>query len=186
MKFGNPGWSYAGVPGFSSDTVNYCSIVFSREGQPAVAYEDYGHDGAATVRLFDGTSWVVVGTEGFSTPGAEDLQMGVDPAGTVYVVWDDAGARVMHYSWNLGTGDIPGSELMVFPNPFNLTLKVKRGNLPAGICHVLLYDAGGRPRISMTTQEQEFSMDCPDLAPGVYILELKAGNSVARKQVMKF
>ncbi len=59
-------WSPVGQVGFSDSTVTYTSLAKSKDGTLYIAYGDYSKGLKATVKKFDGTNWVTVGTEGFS------------------------------------------------------------------------------------------------------------------------
>ena len=90
-----------GNAGFSLDIAWSPSLAFSpSDGQPYVAYGDYGHSGKATVMRFDGTNWVNVGTAGFSAENTGDESLAFSPTGQPYVAFiegDNSQAAVMKF-----------------------------------------------------------------------------------------
>ncbi len=61
------------------------SLAFSSIGEPYVAYEDIANSDKATVKRFDGTDWVTVGTAGFSESGAHDISLAFNSNDEPYV-----------------------------------------------------------------------------------------------------
>lgn len=82
-------WAVVGTQGFSpADSPWYTSLAFSNTGEPYVAYSDAtgGASNASfdiSVMKFDGTDWVMVGNEGFSS--GYDLSLVFSPDGTPYI-----------------------------------------------------------------------------------------------------
>ncbi len=92
MKFNGSSWVTVGSAGFSPDYVGeYTDIAIDPGGTPYVVYED-GADGdarKATVMKFDGNSWVVVGSAGFTADEAHIPSIAIDSQGTPYVAFGD-------------------------------------------------------------------------------------------------
>ncbi len=64
-------------------------LAFDSQNRPYVAYQQYGGDHKLCVRMFDGASWVNVGSTAF-TPGAADYpNMAIDGNNHVYVTFED-------------------------------------------------------------------------------------------------
>jgi len=105
-------WHTVGSADFSAGTVGYPSMAIDGSGTPYVVYQDAGNSYKATVMKYNGSSWVNVGSAGFS---AADFvyytSIAIDVSGTPYVVYQDPGnsskATVMKYdgsSWvNVGS-----------------------------------------------------------------------------------
>ena len=82
-------------------------MAVDKNGVPYVAYQDGGsYDAHLTVMKYDGSSWVTVGSPGFSAGGAVYLSIALDTSGTPYVAYLDVAngekATVMKYdgtSW---------------------------------------------------------------------------------------
>jgi len=90
MKFDGTNWVNVGTANFSADEADYTSIAFSpSDGQPYVAYMDFGHTGRATVMKFDGTNWVNLGTAGFSAGWVLSTSLAFSPSGEPYVAYQD-------------------------------------------------------------------------------------------------
>ena len=92
MKFDGTNWVYVGPSsGFSSSQADWLCLAFSPSGEPYVAFKDWWLPIIynATVMKFDGTNWVYVGNEGFSTDDAEELSLAFSPSGQPYVAYSD-------------------------------------------------------------------------------------------------
>src|SRR5687767_548361 len=59
-------WAAVGSAGFSAGEADVTSIAIDGSGTPYVVYSDYLNAGKATVMKYNGTSWVTVGSAGFS------------------------------------------------------------------------------------------------------------------------
>lgn len=89
-KYDGNSWVAVGAPGFSAQG-NYSwniSISFNSGGTPYVAFQDSAYGNRASVMTFDGTSWVYVGTPGFSPYRTHGLSLVVSGSGTPYVYYD--------------------------------------------------------------------------------------------------
>ena len=97
MKLDHPGhWVTVGGAGFSSGWTHFTALAIGLDGTPYVAYadEDYLYPGGvttyqATVLKLDGTSWVPVGSAGFSAGSVASLALALAPDGTPYVAYED-------------------------------------------------------------------------------------------------
>ena len=58
---------------------------------PYLAFSDVGNSNKVTVQMFDGTSWVFVGSPGFSSVQAAYVSLALSFAGVPYVVYRDGG-----------------------------------------------------------------------------------------------
>lgn len=101
-----------GTPGFSDGTVEYISFAINPgTEEPYIAYSDWANSHKATVKKFNGTSWVDVGTPGFSTDAITHTSLAFEPfTHEPYVFFSDSTdkARVKKFNgttWtNVGTG----------------------------------------------------------------------------------
>ena len=59
-----------------------------------MAYRDWGNGSKTTVMKFDGTSWVALGTPGFSAGAVYYTSLAFAPDGTPYVAYEDGGNHV--------------------------------------------------------------------------------------------
>jgi len=104
MKYTGSSWAYVGVENMSPGGATYTSLAIDGNGTPYLAFTDlyYLYPSKATVMKFNGTSWVVVGTEGFSSGTVSYTSLAIDGGGTPYVVFEDASnsnkATVMKYN----------------------------------------------------------------------------------------
>lgn len=84
MKFDGTSWVDVGTAGFSAgEAVQFISLAFNPStNEPYVAYFDGGapNFGKATVMKFDGTSWVNVGTAGFSAGPVQYTSLAFNPS----------------------------------------------------------------------------------------------------------
>jgi Secretion system C-terminal sorting domain len=92
-KFNGSSWVTVGTAGFSAGIASYTSIAIDGSGTPYVVYGDYSptSSGRATVMKYNGSSWVTVGTAGFSAGQAFYTSIAIDGSGTPYVVYQDGG-----------------------------------------------------------------------------------------------
>src|SRR5688572_30719459 len=87
-------WQPLGPSDFNQPSYNgagYTSIAIDDSGTPYVAYRDEDNSYKTTVRKFNGTNWVTVGSAGFSAGAASHTSIAIDGSGTPYVVYRDAG-----------------------------------------------------------------------------------------------
>jgi len=99
---GATGWETVGVSGFSAGMTEYTTIAVNSSGMPYVVYSDAANSYKTTVMDYDGSSWVNVGSAGFS-PEAQYTTIAIDGSGTPYVAYQDWGtgdysASVMKYN----------------------------------------------------------------------------------------
>jgi len=123
MKYNGSGWISVGSPGFSSGTTAFITLALDGSGTPYVAYQagflSSLNTGPATVMKYNGSSWVIVGSPGFSGGGAESTSIAIDTGGTPYVFYMDSvngwKATVMKYngsSWvNVGSPGFSAGEV---------------------------------------------------------------------------
>ncbi len=84
-------WQNVGNAGFSAGEADFISFAFrSSDGQPYIAYVDYGNSRKATVMKFDGTDWVNVGSAGFSAGRIWYTSLAISPSGQPYVAYMDS------------------------------------------------------------------------------------------------
>jgi hypothetical protein len=108
---------------------NYGDIMLALapNGAPYVVYPDTTQGVRATVKRYDGTSWVAVGSDGFSASGISFPSLAFAPDGTPYVAYQDFGssskATVMKFngtSWvavgspGFSTGQLIGYTSLAF------------------------------------------------------------------------
>ena len=109
MKFDGNSWINVGIEGFSAGEATWISLAFnSIDGQPYVAFQDWGHSKMATVMKFDGINWVNVGNAGFSGAEADWTSLAFSLTGEPYVAYEDWGhsnkATVMKFDGNNWVG----------------------------------------------------------------------------------
>ena len=92
MKFDGNNWVNVGNPGFSDQMYAcYASIAISpSDNQPYVAYQDGNLVGRATVKKFNGTDWINVGTGAISVGAASYENLAFDSLGQPYVAFSDS------------------------------------------------------------------------------------------------
>ncbi len=82
-------WQPVGANGVVSDgNANFVKIARSASGVLHVSYQDQSVNNQVTVRKFDGSNWVDVGTKGFSPGGATYIDMEIHGE-TPYVAFTD-------------------------------------------------------------------------------------------------
>jgi len=106
MRYNGSSWETVGSQGFSAGEIDYASITFDTGGMPYVVYGDYsaddGYSSKATVMKYNGSSWQVVGTPGFSASQVAYVSIIIDRNDTPYVAYEDEGiggpASVMKFN----------------------------------------------------------------------------------------
>ncbi len=81
-------WAQIGTV-LSAAAADYDGLAFAPDGTPYVAFQDYDLARKITVKRFDGTNWVTVGTAGFSGAAADFISLAIAPNGTPYVAYKD-------------------------------------------------------------------------------------------------
>ncbi len=131
MKYNGSSWVNVGSTNFSDAGASYVSLAIDPSGVPYVAYKDayWMYSNKLTVKKFNGSSWVTVGTEGFSAGSADYISLAFDDAGVLRVAFSDGAnsskVSVMEYSgssWSLlGSAGFSGGSASY------ISLKVKDG-----------------------------------------------------------
>jgi len=132
MKY-SPGtntWGPVGpAGGFSGAGASNVSLAFDKAGTPYVAYTDGSWGNQETAMTFNGSTWVLMGTQGFSGSSVAYVSIVLDASGVPYVGYGDATApgivaSVMKYSggaWSyvgprgLSSGVVLGVSLALSP-----------------------------------------------------------------------
>lgn len=92
LKFNGVTWEVVGVAGFSDGEISNLSPIVVENGTPYVAYSEWTDDQNSdlyTVKKFDGTNWVSVGTPNASTTSYGASSLVIDN-GVLYLAFSDA------------------------------------------------------------------------------------------------
>ena len=106
MKYDGSNWVTVGSAGFSAGNAAKTCIAIDNGGMPCVVYEDRGTlsgtiflNGRATVMKYNGSSWINLGSPGFSAGDHIDYpSIAIDPSGTPYVVYEDLPTSTSDYA----------------------------------------------------------------------------------------
>ena len=110
MALNDSSWVPVGTPGFTQGIANYTSIALppAEPTHPCLAFMDGYHSNKASVMKFNGTSWVYLGSPGFSSAEADFIRLAFSPSGDPYIAYQDYGnslkATVMKFngtSWEV-------------------------------------------------------------------------------------
>ena len=86
----------------STITVDYTDIAIDGNGTPYIVYRDGSNSNKASVKKYNGSSWVIVGGAGLSAGTVTYTTIAIDGSGTPYVAYQDGGnsnkATVMKYN----------------------------------------------------------------------------------------
>jgi hypothetical protein len=107
VKFNGSNWDPVGLPisqvGTNDDLG--ISLALNSVNVPYLVFSDVANNNKTTVKMFDNTSWINVGTPGFSDGYIEYLSLIVDRADNLYVTYSDTfhsnRATVMKYGDNV-------------------------------------------------------------------------------------
>lgn len=108
MKFDGSNWVNVGSAGFSLGNAAKAAITIDKDNTPFVVYEDRGTfggtiflNGKATVMKYTGSSWVTVGTPGFSAGDHVFYpSIAVDGNGVPFVVYEDMMTSTSDYGYS--------------------------------------------------------------------------------------
>ncbi len=89
MKFNGSSWEAVGMPRFSDDEADYCTLAFSNTDEPYVAFTDKANQFKATVMKYNGSNWETVGSAGFSPDRAFRLSLTFSSVGVPYLAYMD-------------------------------------------------------------------------------------------------
>jgi hypothetical protein len=135
-------WKNVGnAAGFSAGRADWTCLTFSpTDGQPYVVFKDFANSQKATVMRFDGTTWVYVGSAGFSTGMVYCTKIAFSLSGQLYVAFSDTAnswkATVMKFdgtNWvNVGNDGFSAGE----------TIEISLAISPSGEPYVAYSDWG--------------------------------------------
>ncbi|MDR2627671.1 MAG: hypothetical protein LBC40_06530, partial [Dysgonamonadaceae bacterium] len=152
VQYANGQWKQLGsVDGISAARAGNIDLAFSNTGVPYVAYSDYGASISQkpTVQSFDGTSWNLVGEQGFN-----DVRV------TYKALGFDANNVPMLFAMNDGTGTLPKRAInvcrfvddawetgsTVSSRPATTYSYYPRTKLVNGTLYLAIFNAGGNPQ----------------------------------------
>jgi len=88
MKFDGINWVNVGST-VSTGSGEFPSLAIDNNNVPYVAYQDDDNSQKLTVKKFNNTNWVTVGTENFSTGLADYISLAINSLGVPYVAYGD-------------------------------------------------------------------------------------------------
>lgn len=143
MKFDGTNWVTLGKAGMTPGAASYASLAFDSNQTPYVAFRDQGdtvynswpNGYRASVMKFNGTSWVYVGTPGFSSNatlgGAAYISLALDKNDMPYVGFtdfsNDFAAAVMKFN---GTNWVQVGSAISDGQASNTHLVIDKNNTP--------------------------------------------------------
>jgi hypothetical protein len=174
-------WAFVGPTGFSTWTIYNIQQAVAPDGTPYVLYGDYAHGGKATVKKYNGSNWVTVGTEGFSSTWITPQSFGIDNSGIPYAYFlDSTTYRLMKFNgsaWiDIPLAAIPNGSFKLSPdgtpyiayNDYNVTLIKYNGSTwdtvgnntlsYTGSTPYLMFDAGGTPYVTGSPSAFELAL----------------------------
>jgi len=95
MKYSGAAWVTLGTAGSVTGSLlgsppREISLALDSSGAPYLAYTDAVNGSKVTVKRYDGSSWVTVGSAGLSGGAADNISLAVTSDGTPYVAYNDA------------------------------------------------------------------------------------------------
>ncbi len=92
-------WTPAGCPGISTSTAHTTALAVDTNGILYAAYTDASQSNKTTVQQYDGSSWSIVGTAGFSGAG-QSQSLAVGPDNMLYMAVEEFGVGATVYKYN--------------------------------------------------------------------------------------
>ncbi len=189
-------WTPAGCPGISTSTAHTTSLAVDTNGIVYAAYTDASQSNKTTVQQYDGNSWSIVGTAGFSSAG-QSQSLAVGPDNMLYMAVEEFGIGATVYKYN-GSSWITVGSAGFSPGAVNHTSLAIDGsgvlyvafkdNANGGKTSVMKYNGTSWVHVGATgistgnAVSQQIVIDNNDVPHVVY-----ADNNTARKlQVYKF
>ena len=186
-------------PSIVSEGTGELTVVWSDERNGDYTYEIYS-------RRFDGASWGPESRLTYAPGTSSNPSAAIDPAGALQLIWSDnrdGNFEIYHKTRgedaSAGIGDEQpvgpmAGTLQVHPNPFRDAVEIRLDQGAGKRVAVSIYDVsgrrvwkrrigpaqGGRTRIIWDGQ----GLDGRRVAPGVYLVRLKAGNQTSLAKIV--
>ena len=80
---------FDGETGFSSGYSHNINLAIDVFGTPYVAYIDYENEHKASVKKFDGNSWIPVGATNITIGSVKEISLAIDASGILYIAYRD-------------------------------------------------------------------------------------------------
>ena len=89
MKYESGSWTSVGTTGLTWDNseANWTSMAVDPSGNPYISYMDYMSDYKISVKKYNGTSWVSVGSPGISSGFSAQTSIAINSSGVPYVLY---------------------------------------------------------------------------------------------------
>jgi hypothetical protein len=138
---------------------------------------------------FDGTNWIIVGSEDFSVGDVGYTSLAFSPSGEPYVAYEDYGnsskATVMKFdSVMVGIQDSKESEFSLYPNPAGdkITIEISEHQAP---CQLSMMNLNGEEVLSLTLIKPKTKIDISNLPNGIYFVRVTNDKSVEVGKLVK-
>jgi hypothetical protein len=133
FRFENNTWAPLGTPMSTQGGCEYASIAIGKSDTVFLAYQDYGVTRRASAVKYDGTKWVYVGQQGFSSSSVQYVTCDVDADRNLYIAFADNdtpqwNATVMKFLNANAVGIKKNDEIKtsfeVYPNPASKNITI--------------------------------------------------------------
>jgi len=156
-------WAAIGSVAFSPSNINLSSVAIGKNDTPYIAYLDYAHNDAVSVMKYNGSSWVFVGSPGFShtivpTGVDKSLILKIDNTGKPYVFFEDS----LTPPFSLMSFDGNAWSLVDSAGIVNAALNVQSDVLDLAI------DGNGNPYISFVDNNQSYKGSVMEYTGGAW------------------
>ncbi|MCX6247201.1 MAG: T9SS type A sorting domain-containing protein [Bacteroidetes bacterium] len=150
MKFDGTNWVFIGDAGFTPSSIYYSlSLAFNPvTGLPAVAFTDWSQNGKVSVMNFNGSSWTMTGSAGFSVGNAVSYtNLTFNTAGEPYVSYVDSvhSYKITVMKFDGANWGVVGNEGFSTGAAMMSTLAVS----PAGEPYVAFPDNGNETKVTV-------------------------------------
>lgn len=131
MKYSGGTWTSLGS-NISASNAFGSDLALSATGEPFVSYRDLANSNKITVKKYDGTSWNIIGTAGFSAGTVSYTSIAIDASGNPYVAYCDeaAGDRVTVMRFNGTSWVVVGAANFSSGASYEITLRLDGSGTP--------------------------------------------------------
>ena len=191
-QFDGSAWISVGQDGFSTLDPFDISLAISSLGDPWVAYSTsdyYPYHGKGSVMQYNGSDWVYVGPQAFTSTGIYNSELVFSPADVPYLAYIEYNVEsqlsVMRYSPGLGMNEHSENRILIYPNPaIDFIYMITDNALSNNNVSILSIDS--RELIYQPASPCKQMIDVTSLPAGVYFVKNEWNGTVWWGKFVKY